>query len=59
LQSALNRVLRAVVIFTPARDGVEFLAPGERKTMVEVANAHAAAIARIAEPRLPDREAAE
>ena len=54
LQSALNRVLRTVVILTPARDSVEFIAPGERRTMSEVATGHAAAIARIAGPRLPN-----
>jgi hypothetical protein len=59
LQSALNRVLRTVVVFTPARDAVEFIAPAERRTMVEVADGHAAAIARIAGPRLPTSEAAE
>jgi hypothetical protein len=54
LQSALNRVLRTVVIFTPARDAVEFIAPGEQRTMTAVADGHAAAIARIAGPRLPN-----
>ena len=59
LQACLNRVLRTVVIFTPARDAVEFLGPLERHTMVEIADGHAAAIARIAGPRLPNMEAAE
>jgi len=46
------RVLRTVIAFTPLRDAVEFIAPGERRNMVETSNGHADAIARIAEPRM-------
>lgn len=46
------RVLRTVIAFTPLRDAVEFIAPGERRNMGETSSAHADAIARIAEARM-------
>jgi len=58
-QSAGIRVLRTVIAFTPLRDAVEFIAPGERRNMTETSNGHADAIARIAEPRLLKSETTE
>jgi len=46
------RVLRTVIAFTPLRDAVEFIAPGERRNMSETSIGHAEAITRIAEPRM-------
>jgi hypothetical protein len=58
MKSAMDRALRAVLIFTPMRECIEFIAPGERKGMNEIALKHAEAIRRAAEARLP-AEAAE
>jgi hypothetical protein len=58
-QVAAMMALRAVIQFTPMRDAIEFVAPGQRLTMVKMAEGHASSIGRIAGPRLPDTEAAE
>jgi hypothetical protein len=54
MKSGMDRALRGTLIFSPMRDAIEFIAPGERKNMHEIALKHSEAIRRSAEARIPE-----